>query len=111
MKNSKGFTLIEVLVAMSIILMLVATIVPINTFIQMEKKVLHDRRVILFTLHDELQDAIWQDEIKQNKQLTINHQTVEFNFSLKNKLIKGCASWKNEKQKEETVCLYGHSEK
>ena len=63
MKNGKGFTLIEVLVAMSIILMLVATIIPINTFIKIGEEILQDRRDILFTLHDELQDAIWKDEI------------------------------------------------
>lgn len=96
---------------MSIILMLVATIIPIKTLVQIEKKILFDRRVILLALHDELQATIWEDERTQNKQLIINHQTVEIIYTVNNQLIKGCASWENEKKKKETVCLYGYKEK
>lgn len=111
MKNNNGFTLIEVLVATSIILMLVATIVPVSTLVQVEKKILFDRRIILLALHDDLQETIWGDRKIENKQQNINHHIVEIYYSVDNKLIKGCASWENEKKKEETVCLYGYREK
>ncbi len=90
--------------------MLVATILPIHSLVQMEQKVLQDKRKILFILHDNLQDYIVDDldQLKENK--VVNNRSVLFIFAQEDKLMKGCAIWENAKQKEETVCLYGIKE-
>ncbi|MBO1005850.1 prepilin-type N-terminal cleavage/methylation domain-containing protein [Pseudogracilibacillus auburnensis] len=110
MKNNKAFTFIETLVAMSILMMLVVTIIPIHTLMKQERKVLRDRRLIVSKLHDELQHMVWSNEELQHVSITINQRHVNIEFQLENELIKGCATWENVKQKEETFCLFGKRE-
>lgn len=110
MKKNEGFTLIEVLVAMSIVMMLVATIIPINILIKQERKILEDKRTISMRLHDELQKIVFEDMKPQNDTVEIGNKSVYFTFRTEQELQKGCAIWENEKQKEETICLYGLKE-
>ncbi|WP_188453665.1 type II secretion system protein [Virgibacillus oceani] len=110
MKNNKGFTLIEVLVAFSIIFMIATTLVPIATTLNTELEVLSQRRMLTNRLHDELQDYLWDSEPAIPKTYTerINKKEVLFHFNLENRLIKGCAEWQNVKQSIEKYCLYGY---
>lgn len=110
LKNIKGFTLIESLVAMSIVMMLVVTIVPIDILIKQERKTLQDKRAIVLTLHDYLQQMTWENDMLYDEQQIINGVTVYFDYSLENQLIKGCASWDNVKQRKEKYCLYGYKQ-
>ena len=107
MKSNKGFTLIEVLVAMSIIMMLVATIVPIDLLLKQEKKILQDRRIISFYLHDELQEVVLGKAKLKHEQVMVRNSPVSIEFKAEAEWVKGCARWTNAKQKEESVCLYG----
>lgn len=99
--------MIEVLVAMSILLMLVATIIPVDTLMKQERKNLQDRRLIVLYLHDELQQFLNHSTKQQEKEVVVNQTEVTIMFSLENEYIKGCASWKNVKNRSEQICLYG----
>lgn len=111
MKNDKGFTLIEALVAMSIIMMLMATIIPIDIFIKQERRTLYERRIIVAYLHDTLQHIVWNhDDLNSNVRL-VNGKHVTVHYTNEMGLIKGCATWENAKQQKETKCLYGYKRK
>lgn len=91
--------------------MLVATIIPIQLLLMQEQKILQDRRKISFTLHDRLQDNIINNNDPFEEYSELNNKSVLFLFSNENGLMKGCASWENVKQKQETICFYGYKEK
>jgi len=110
-KKSEGFTLIEVLVAMSILMMLVATIIPIDLLIKQERKILQTRRVISMKLHDELQKIVWNGGELEMKEIKIGNRLVKFQFEKNHRLVKGCANWKNDRERQENICLYGYQEK
>jgi|GEM_PF-1931830 len=111
LKNDNGFSLIEALVAMSILMVLVATVIPIDSLIRSERKTLEDKRHISFELHDKMQNIIWEDEISPSHSIEINNRVVSFEFSETAGLVQGCARWsdKNEEQKE--ICLFGYKER
>ena len=111
MRKNEGFTLIEVLVAMSILMMLVATIIPIDLLVKQERKILQNRRAISMKLHDELQAIVWNKQALENTQFKIGSRSVELNFVSNHPLVKGCANWENEKKRREKICLYGFQEK
>lgn len=110
-ENNKGFSLIEVLVANSILLVLLVTFIPIYTTITYEQAVLKNRLMITSALHDELQPIIWQVADMENYSKRINKQSVAFSFMLEDQYIKGCANWLNKQDREEEVCLYGLGKK
>lgn len=78
-----------------------------------EQTLLQDRRNIAVKLHDELQFYIWEDHIDLplSYTVTINRKLVLLSFTKSNSIIEGCATWENAKQKEESLCLYGHISK
>ncbi|WP_165767881.1 type II secretion system protein [Virgibacillus indicus] len=109
MQNNKGFTLIEVLIALSVLLSAVSVIIPTITLLHQEKHVLSDRRAIAFHLHDEMQPFLWEGTNSSSALFyeKIQNKQVTFQFLTENEYIKGCASWKNVKEIKETYCLYG----
>src|SRR5690625_4694086 len=60
--NNKGFSLVEVIVASSMIMMIIMTILPIGSLLERERAVLSERRTINLKLHDELQPFLWDDQ-------------------------------------------------
>lgn len=108
MRSINGFTLIEVLVAMSIIFVLVATIIPIDIVLKQGRKTLQDKREITLHLHDTLLHYISTSElINVSTTETINGTFVTIHFTEENEYIKGCATWENARDKHEQICLYG----
>lgn len=110
LSNNRGFTLTEVLVAFSIIMLLVTTFLPIGSIIRKESIVLSERRKISSVLHDELQYFLWEEKIESSVSYfkKITNREVEFRFIPEGELIKGCAKWESIKEKEELFCLYGY---
>lgn len=109
MLNSKGFILIEVLVTTVILLTILLLLSPLFTQLLQERKALKDRRMISAHLHDELQKKLWQSvQIPETYEKDYHGRTLTFQFSDEQEMIKGCVSWKNAKQKEESFCLYGY---
>ncbi|MGM8213492.1 prepilin-type N-terminal cleavage/methylation domain-containing protein [Virgibacillus sp. W0430] len=112
--NNKGFTLSEVLIAFSLILIVIATVIPISSLLKSEQKILKDRRAIVFLLHDELQPYLWNSttDLPITYIKTINNNKIHVHFNhVSENTIKGCAVWENAKQKEERFCVHGYPEK
>lgn len=109
--NNKGFSLIEALVASSLVFILIATIVPISSLLNNERKILVERRLAASKLHDEFQPILWEshDSLPLPYNSTINSMSVSFSFTFENELIKGCVKWKNAKDQQDRICLYGLS--
>ncbi len=95
---------------MSIIMILVATILPIRNLILMEQHLLKSRHTIQLALHDELLDVLYDDvPLTTFKKEIVSHE-VKVVFTEEGDYVKGCASWQNEKRQEELRCLYGIKE-
>lgn len=110
--NDKGYSFIEVLLSLAIIMMLISLIVALNSQIKYEREKFRERYMIGSFLHDELQNFIRGEEqlLPTASSQIISNKTVFVKFYYEKELIKGCATWKNVKQDEETFCLYGYSE-
>jgi prepilin-type N-terminal cleavage/methylation domain-containing protein len=109
LKKNKGFTLIEVLIAATILMTVITTIVPIISLVQAERQVLSERRTLSLKLHDELQQFLWLEDITLPAAYseTIHEKAVQFTFIIENEYVKGCAEWQNAKRRTELFCLYG----
>lgn len=110
MSKNRGFTLVEVLVAFSILMVIFTTFIPINSILQKNTVVLSERRIISSKLHDELQVVLWDKKIESMQSFTqlVQGRPVKFKFTVENELIKGCAEWENVKHDKERLCLFGH---
>lgn len=109
LSKNNGFSVVEVLVSASVILMLMTTIIPVTSLLEKERTVLGDRRIFVNRLHDELQPFLWSDlSFPATYLILINQTDVTFNFTRKENYVKGCATWENARKKRETFCLYGY---
>ena len=107
--NSRGFTLVEVILASSMIMVIIMTIVPMGSLLEREKAVLSERRILSLKLHDELQPFLWNDQpLPARYSSKFNLIDVHFRFTFDGDYVKGCVSWKNARGKSETICLYGY---
>lgn len=104
-----GFVWLETMLILSGLLLLALTIIPIYTTLKQEKRIVHERAIIVMQLHDELQKRIYEQAKKPQGKFTImvEQREVTFRFFEEGDLIKGCAFWQNVKQREEELCLYG----
>lgn len=111
MRNSNGFSLIEVLVAFSIIFTITTTIIPLISLLNQEEEVLSQRMHHTNRLHDELQTYLWGETKRlppARYSKTDDSGTASYQFSTENHLVKGCVEWENAKEKKEKFCLYGY---
>jgi prepilin-type N-terminal cleavage/methylation domain-containing protein len=111
LRNNNGFTLIEVLITVSILLGVVITVIPLLQLLRLEGETLKDRRYMNQELFDELQSFLWSPgrPLPQSHHTTFqgNGMIAVYHFTLERDLIKGCVEWTNVKEKRETICLYG----
>lgn len=106
-QSNKGFSFVEVLVAKTILLFILAIFLPIYTTISYEHSVLKSRLLIVSSLQDHLQAVTFGEQAINNITNTINHHQVDFSFEIKERYIKGCANWTNQQSRKEEICLYG----
>lgn len=107
--TNSGFTLIEVLVAKSVLITLLVTFIPIYSMITYEQNVLKTRLFVTSMLHDDIQ-LFDNGENKTNHYTkTINQQPINFTFTKQNNYLKGCAKWVNVQKREEESCLYANN--
>lgn len=111
MKRINGYSLSEVVVAMGIIMILMATALPVYQFIEREQYMLKQHHAIKLKLHDELQEIIWGKQSITDKSIIAANKKAHLFFIMEKEYIKGCAVWKNAKNEDEKVCLYGIKER
>ncbi|WP_167751332.1 type II secretion system protein [Lentibacillus salicampi] len=113
MKNSKGFTMIEALVAASVLMMVISTLVPLTSLLLNERENLQQKREMANELHNELQPFLRENKrpLPQRLQKTVDGDEAEFRFTAENNLLKGCVSWENVNDRANQFCLYGYPEK
>lgn len=113
MNNDNGFSYIEILISVSIILMLALLAIPISSKLQIERDVLSDQRQFTQLLHDELQTFIWSSGNTPALHLirTKKDKEIQISFVPSGHSWKGCATWVNAKHEQEETCLYGIVEK
>lgn len=110
LNNTRGFSLSEVIIAMSIVMILMASILPIHQLIETEQLRLKQHHLIKLALHDELQDVIWLNLPLNTYEKTVANNKVTLSFTTEAEYVKGCAAWSNVQNKFEKVCLYGIQE-
>src|SRR5699024_8782188 len=109
LKKNDGFTLIEVIIAATLLMTVITTVVPIISLVHSERQVLSDRRAISLKVHDNLQPFLWlKNQILTANYSEINHEKeVQITCKKENNYVKGCAEWQNAKRRSETFCLHG----
>ncbi len=107
MKKSNGFSLVEVIIATTILFSYISLLTPILSHIGKEQILLRNHLEYIHLLHDELVVLLGEKKelplIYTNK---TNDQEIQFTFTNENGFIKGGVKW-NANEKEESPCLYG----
>ncbi|WP_143833235.1 prepilin-type N-terminal cleavage/methylation domain-containing protein [Oceanobacillus timonensis] len=107
MKNDKGFTLFETLIASLLLFTMLTMLFPLLSLLAKEQYDSVERVQITSKLHDDLQGVfIGITSYPSNYTVTPYRTSAEFSFKLEGEYLKGCAEWTNAKQKTETKCLY-----
>lgn len=107
LKKTDGFSLVENLFAMSIMMMLVGTILPIFQLVHKEEANLQEKLLVQSRLHDILvEDKEQLDDLPILYHEEINHKTIKLKIEEEKDWKKGCASWKDENNRTDKVCLY-----
>lgn len=107
--NQRGIILLELLVAFSMLVMILFTLIPILVQIKLEENDLQQQREIQSFLHDELQLLSATLPFEQSPYITeinINNSTITFTFEEDSPLLKGSAEWENEKYVQKKISLY-----
>lgn len=107
--NNKGYIFFHSVLSFSLFLLITLTLLPSISITIKEQQILKDRRTIANHLHSELKTALNHNENKYpyNKSKKINDKLTNFSFTQSQSLIKVCADWINDRDKTESVCLYG----
>ncbi|GGK03240.1 hypothetical protein GCM10007063_26810 [Lentibacillus kapialis] len=113
MKNSNGFSLIESLVAASLLMMVITTVIPLTSLLLHERETLQQKQNISGELHHQLQTFLREEQTNLPHRLlkTIDGTEAEFRFIAESNLVKGCATWKNANERESQFCLYGYQQR
>ncbi|MFD1363066.1 prepilin-type N-terminal cleavage/methylation domain-containing protein [Lentibacillus salinarum] len=110
MKNSKGFSLIESLAAVSLLMMIIATIIPASSLLLNEREVLQQKRHMIHQLHLELQPFLRESTkaVPNDFSKIVNGSEATFRFVAEDNLLKGCVIWDNDRNRTDQFCLYGY---
>lgn len=111
MRNSKGFTITEALVSLAVLIIISTALLPLTSFISLEREALSLKRAVTYHLHDELQSALWYGVPSDTYYESMGQVEIGFTFTvMEDDIIQGCANWTNINKRQEEVCLYGAQE-
>lgn len=105
MLNNKGFSFIEIFIATSLIIIVAATFIPINSQLENERLILKNRLNQAYSLQYRLQSQILREPAYISDE-SLQEDTV-FSFKKEDQYLKGCVEWINVKQVEEKICSFG----
>jgi len=111
LSKNEGFSLSEVIIAMGVLLMLVATVLPIHQKVTADEHRIKHHQLIKLALHNELQAYILTDKPLDSFKSQVAKKDVQMSFTMEDEYVKGCATWENVLKEKEKSCLYGIREK
>ncbi|RYG74687.1 type II secretion system protein [Lentibacillus lipolyticus] len=106
--NNKGFTLIETIVAASLLMVIITTLIPAANLLMSERKAMEQKYTIVNELHSKLQSSLWNNRHPSNFVKEIDGTKATFSFATERDLLKGCVTWTNAQKREDEFCLYGY---
>lgn len=104
--NRNGFTFIEALVSLNIIIFISLTVAPLLTLVMQERVNALLKRDVAYVLYEDLLYRANGNDGTMYYEKTLQQTNVQFTFQLENKHMRGCANWENKKKRKETFCLY-----
>lgn len=108
LKNSNGFSVIEAFVSLGILVLVATSFLPLASFVSYEKEALSHKRQIVLLLHDELQSVLMKNDFPTTRKVFLDSVVTTFEFTnTESRLIKGCATWTNIRNRNEEICIYG----
>jgi Tfp pilus assembly protein PilV len=111
--NNEGFSVIEALVSLGILVTITTTFLPLSSLVSYEKEALSQKRKIVLLLHDELQSTLSEDTYPIVQDIELENVTGTFRFfslDSDSRIIKACASWTSIRNRNEEICMYGKKE-
>lgn len=106
-KGIKGFTLLETVIASSIIFLVIALTVPLQSIIKTERKLMLENREIAYILHAALLDYLSIEDKISEKVVDYREKELTITFSNEDGLVTSCITWLNSKENRQVRCLYG----
>ncbi|MFZ0368078.1 MAG: prepilin-type N-terminal cleavage/methylation domain-containing protein [Halobacillus sp.] len=106
MKNSSGFTLVETITALSLLLCLIIFLLPSLSHIRLLQKDLANERIAISYLHEELHTLSYTTTKLPSTHLGYQEVPFQIQFVEKSNLVEGCITWKTHLEKIKEVCLY-----
>ncbi|MGP4067742.1 prepilin-type N-terminal cleavage/methylation domain-containing protein [Halobacillus sp. B29] len=106
MKNSSGFTLVETITALSLLLCLITFLLPSLSHIRLLQKDLANERIAISYLHEELHSLSYTKPHLPSVHLGYEESPFQIQFVEKSNLVEGCITWKTHLRKIKKVCLY-----
>lgn len=108
LRGNNGFTLLETIIATTIIFIIIAVSYQVNSHIKMEQKVMEDRRAISYAVHGELLLYIYNKKNSDlSKDIVYKEVSLTVSFIYNKGLIKACTRFENIMEREEVICLHG----
>src|SRR5690554_6650517 len=104
--NRNGFTFIEALVSLNIIIFISLTVAPLSTLVMQERVNALLKRDVVHMLYEDLLYRANGNDATMHYEKSIQQTNVQFTFQLENEYMRGCANWENKKTRKETFCLY-----
>ncbi|WP_139367515.1 prepilin-type N-terminal cleavage/methylation domain-containing protein [Bacillus alkalicellulosilyticus] len=106
MKNSKGFTLFEVVTALFLVVMTTSFITPVLVKVYQEKRTIQEKQWIQEYMHDTMQR--WVYEVVDIPQTLENKGTsYRLDTNINVNVIELCAYWNGKNQRTYHWCHYG----
>lgn len=107
-KKEKGVSLIQTLIAFTIVILLVTSIVPSIITVKKHQAIIKQKLTAAYKLHDILIEEInSHDSVNQ----TGENNLFQFKIVYKKELIEVCGTWTNINNERENRCYYGKKEK
>ncbi|QDP40599.1 hypothetical protein FN924_10595 [Radiobacillus deserti] len=109
LRSPKGYSLVESVTALSLLLLILTSFLPLLLYVKQQERLLSDRRLIQSELHDELLYFIHHSSkpLPASYERIIQKRSVTFSITKERDYMKGCVEWDNVNQNTETFCLYG----
>lgn len=105
--NNRGFTLVEVICAFSLIMIIATAILPLLTQVRMEQHDLSIKRHAILALNNHL--TVLSHDLSIQFPYEIQEDNYSFSFEVQTQYIEGCVNWEDSHNEKNKFCLYASS--